>query len=136
MTTFILDSSAVLRYIDNEVGGDRVNALFKACVARRAAMYIPAVQWGEITGRLRARLGASHEERIIDSLLPSELEIVPANRERAVRAARLKVDRKLAFADSFAVELTLDSPEYVLVTADFDLKAVEDLIKIEFLPLK
>ncbi len=32
METFVLDSSAVLRYIDNEAGANRVNAIFKDCV--------------------------------------------------------------------------------------------------------
>jgi len=35
VTVFVLDSSSVLRYIDDEAGGDRVNAIFKECVKHR-----------------------------------------------------------------------------------------------------
>ena len=136
MTVFVLDSSAVLRYIDNEAGGDRVNTIFKACVRRQAEMRISALQWGEVAGYLRRRLGASGGQRALESLLPFELEIFPATSERAERAAELRSDRKIPYVDAFAVELAMESAENVLVTADFDFKCVEDLAQIEFLPAK
>ena len=64
------------------------------------------------------------------------MEIIPASAERAVHAAEIKVDRKISYADAFAMELAMDSPEHVLVTADYDFKVVEDLARIEFLPKK
>lgn len=136
MTVYILDSSAVIRYIDSEAGADRVNAILKACVAGQAEVCISAVQWGEVAGNLRKRLGASQETSILSSLLPSESEIVPASAERAVRAAELRVDRKISYADAFALNLATDSPDHVLVTADYGFQAVDDLARIEFLPGK
>ena len=64
------------------------------------------------------------------------LRVVPATRERAVHAAEIKQDRKLAYADAFALDLAMDAPDHVLVTADYDFKAVADLARIEFLPAK
>jgi len=136
VAVFVLDASAVIRYIDDEAGGDRVKAIFKLCVKRQAVARISAVQWGEVGGNLRTRFGASHQERVLDSLLPIELEIVPASAERAVRAASLRADRKIPYVDTFALELAMDSPDHVLVTADYDFKTVEDLARIEFLPAK
>ena len=136
MTVYILDSSAVIRYIDSEAGADRVNAILKACVAGQAEVCISAVQWGEVAGNLRKRLGASQEKSILSSLLPSESEIVPASAERAVRAAELRVDRKISYADAFALNLAMDSSDHVLVTADYGFQAVDDLVRIEFLPVK
>jgi predicted nucleic acid-binding protein len=136
MAVYVLDSSAVIRYIDGEAGADRVNAILKMCASRKAEVRISAVQWGEVAGNLRKRLGATHEIRILSSLLPSESEIVHASSDRAVRAAALKVDRKIAYADAFAVDLAMDSSDHVLVTADYDFKAVDDLARIEFLPAK
>ena len=72
----------------------------------------------------------------VGDLLPSEATIMPATAERAVRAASLKVDRNLAYADGFALDLAMDSAEHVLVTADHDFKSVRDVARIEFLPLK
>lgn len=61
-------------------------------------------------------------------------EVVPASAERAVRASLIKLKRKIPYVDAFGVELAADSPDYVLVTADFDLKPASKGIKIEFLP--
>jgi hypothetical protein len=68
--------------------------------------------------------------------LPSEAKVVPASAERAIHAADIKVDRNIAYADAFAVDLAMDSPGHVLVTADYGFKSVEDLARIEFLPAK
>jgi predicted nucleic acid-binding protein len=133
---FVLDSSSVLRYIDNEAGADRVNEIFKACVRHQARMCISALQWGEIAGELRKRLGALGGKRALESLLPLELDVVSASAERAVHAAALRVDRKIPYADAFGLNLAMDSTEHILVTADYDFKDVADLARIEFLPLK
>jgi PIN domain nuclease of toxin-antitoxin system len=136
MTTYVLDSSAALRYIDDEAGAARVEELLSDCVSWRADLCISAVQWGEIAGKLRKRLGPIEEMRILSSLLPSEAQIIPATTERAVRAAALKVDRSLAYADGFALDLAMEGTDRVLVTADYGFKAVADLAQIEFLPAK
>lgn len=136
MTVYILDSSALLRYIDNESGADRVNAILKECASLQAKARISAIQWGEVAGNLRKRLGEAHQMRILNSLLPSELEIISVSAERAIRAASLKVDRKIGYADAFALELAVDSADSILVTADFGFKEVADLAQIEFLPAK
>jgi predicted nucleic acid-binding protein len=136
MTAYVLDSSALIRYIDDESGAGRVEEILKECVAGRTAVCISALQWGEIAGNVRSRLGATDQLRILSTILPSEVEIVPVTGERAVRAAELKVDRKIAYADAIALELARESSDHVLVTADYGFKAVEDMAHIEFLPSK
>lgn len=136
MTVFILDSSAVLRYIDDEAGADRMGEIFMACVQGQSEMRISALQWGEIAGKLRKRLGPMSATRALDSLIPQELQIVPATGERAVRASALRLERRISYVDGFALDLSMDSPEHLLVTADYDFKDVADLARIEFLPAK
>ena len=136
MTVFVFDSSAVLRYLDHEAGAERVRAIFRDCADESAEICVSAMQWGEIAAILRKRYGAQEQEIRLHRLAQLNLRIIQINAECAVRAAAICVDRKMAFADAFAVELTLDSPEHVLITADYDFKTVEDLIRIEFLPAK
>jgi uncharacterized protein len=136
MTVYVLDSSALIRYIDDEPGAERVEQVLGTCAAGKANVCISALQWGEVAGNLRKRLGALHEKRILSSLLPSEAEIVAVSAERAVRAAEIKVDRKVSYADAIALELASSFADHVLLTADYDFKDVADLARIEFLPLK
>ena len=136
MTTFVLDASALIRYVDNETGADRVEEILSACVALQANICISAVQWGEVAGNYRKRFGPVREAHILSNVLPSEAVIVPADASRAVRAAALRVDRGISNADAFAVELAMDSANHLLVTADYGFKPVDDLARIEFLPAK
>lgn len=135
MISYVLDSSALIRYLDDEAGSDRVEALLAECAAGRAGVLISAIQWGEVAGNVRRRFGAAQQVRVL-SRLPSEVEVVPATAQRAVSAAELRVDRKIAYADAFALELAMQSPEHVLVTADYGFKSVEDFARVEFLPAK
>ncbi|MFZ1084269.1 MAG: PIN domain-containing protein [Terracidiphilus sp.] len=136
MTVFVLDSSAVLRHIDGEAGVDRVEAIFQMSLMGFAEIQVSAVQWGEIAGKLRKRAGAQEQKGVLQNLLEINIKVVSASLERAVRAAEIKVDRKIAYVDAFAIELAMDSPDHVLVTADYDFKEVADLAQIEFLPAK
>jgi len=118
MTVYVLDSSALLRYVDDEAGAERVEQLLGDFVAGLVDVRVSAAQWGEVAGNLRKRMGPSEELRILSSLLPSEVEIVPLSGDRAVRAAGLKIDRKVAYADAIALELATSFQDHVLVTAD------------------
>ncbi len=136
MTTYVLDASAVIRFFDKEAGGLRVFAILKDCEAGDAKAYISAVQWGEVVGNLYKRFGPQNESSLMDVLPLSGVEVVSTDGEQAARAARLKVDRGIAYADAFALDVAMRSADHVLVTADYGFKAVDDLARIEFLPVK
>jgi predicted nucleic acid-binding protein len=136
VTVFVLDASAILRFIDKEAGWNRVAAILTAKMDQTVEIAISAVQWGEVAGAVRKKLGLPGQERALGILARFQPQIVTVSGERAVRAAALKVDRKIAYADAFALELAMESPDHVLVTADYGFKPVEDLARIEFLPAK
>lgn len=135
MKTCVLDSSALLRYIDDEPGADRVEVILASSIAGTLTAKMSAVQWGEVAGKLRSHHGPKEQSRIMSGL-PSEIEVVPVSPDGAVRAAELRVDRKVSYADAFALDLALQSAEPVLVTADYGFKVVADIVSIQFLPAK
>lgn len=136
MITYVLDSSALIRFIDSEAGSERVEQILVDGIAGRVALAMSAVQWGEVAGNTRKRAGEARERQILSSSTLSEIEVVAATADRATRAADLKVDRKISYADAFALELVLRSSDHILITADYGFKTVEDLARIEFLPAK
>ena len=109
MTTYVLDASALIRFVDDEAGADRVEAILSACAASQAEICISAVQWGEVAANYRKRFGSAQETYIMSTVLPREARIVPATAERAMHAADLRVDRRFSYADGFALDLALDS---------------------------
>jgi predicted nucleic acid-binding protein len=136
MVIYILDSSAILRYLDGEAGAGRVAEVIKGHLAGRWNAVISAIHWGEVAGVTCKFHGRPAVDLVLSRLLAFGLEIVPVDGERAVRAALIKASRKIPYADAFGVELAAESAERVLITADFDLKPAARDVKIEFLPRK
>lgn len=136
MNIYVLDSSAVLRFIDDEAGADRVGAIFSDCDTGNATAWISTVQWGELATKFRRKFGVGNERQLLSELLPSRSGVIPVDAEQAIRAGILRADRGIAYADAFALDLAMRSADHVLVTADYGFKAVADLARIEFLPAK
>ncbi len=136
MVTHVLDASAILRYLDGEAGSERVKVILKEHLAGKSRVAVSAVHWGEVAGIVRKRHGAAGMGVALSRLSAFGIEVVPVTGERAVNSAVIKQDRKIPYADAFGVDLAGDSPEQVLVTADFDVKPAKQDVRIEFLPLK
>lgn len=131
---YVLDASAILRYLDNGPGADRVECCINSHIALHDQIVISAIQWGEVAGVLLRRHGLSVAIDALNDLQSLDFKLIPATAQRAQRAAFIKERIKLPYADAFAVELASDSDKHVLLTADFDFKLAEREIKIEFLP--
>ena len=136
MVRYVLDSSAILRYLDGEVGSDRVAEIIKDHMAGRCEAVICSLHWGEIAGQICQRRGAPAMELVLSRLSAFGIEIVPADADRAVRAALIKLKRRIPYVDAFGIELAADGADRVFVTADFDFKPASRDVKIEFLPAK
>jgi predicted nucleic acid-binding protein len=136
MVTYVLDSSAILRYLDNHAGAERVAEIIKAHLAGKSAVVMSALHWGEIAGITAKSRGTRAMELVISRLSAFGFEVVPADGERAVRASLIKLRRQIPYVDAFGVELASEERDRVFVTADFDFKAAIHDAKIEFLPAK
>jgi predicted nucleic acid-binding protein len=133
---FILDSSAILRFLDREAGYDRVEDILLARAHGFADVIVISVHWGEVALRLFRRSGKSVQQSAMAEFLLMGIELVPATAERAVRAALIRARLEIPYVDAFGVELAGESAAHVFVTADFDLKPAAHEVKIEFLPAK
>jgi PIN domain nuclease of toxin-antitoxin system len=136
MVTYVLDSSAILRYLHNQAGSDRVAEIIKGHIAGDCQAITPAMHWGEIAGITCKVYGRREMEQVLSRLGAFGLQVVTADGDSAVRAALIKVETRIPYGDSFAVELVGRGLDRVLVTADFDFKPAARDVTIEFLPTK
>jgi|SRR5271155_1765209 len=134
MVRYVLDSSAILRYLDGEAGSDRVAEIIKDHMAGRCEAVICSLHWGEIAGQICKRRGAPAMELVLSRLSAFAFEVIPADANRAVRAALIKLKRQIPYVDAFGVELAAESSDHIFVTADYDFKPASRAVKIEFLP--
>jgi len=119
MRTHVLDASALFRYLTAGPGADQVADTLTAASHTGGETLMSVVNWGEVYYGLVKRVGlASTQRRMEEFLERVPIRLIPVSRDDAERAARLKAQYNLPYADAFAAALT--TPQHVLVTADVD----------------
>lgn len=119
MRTHVLDASALYRYLTNGAGADIVARVFKEVSATSSSAIMSVVNWGEVYYTLVKHLGFAKTDKLLRELLERiPISLVAVTQEDAVRAARLKAQYNLPYADAFAAALT--AAHHVLVTADIE----------------
>ncbi len=136
MKKVVLDASALLRFVDDEAGADRVETLLDQARAGIAEILISAVNWGEVVHSLLRARGSEQVNELLPKLRTLPMKISTVTAESAERAAEFKQTHKLAYADAFAGSLAL-SQSAMLVTSDQDFRSIPaSVIKIDFRPNK
>src|SRR5277367_3075500 len=105
MVRYVLDSSAFLRYLDDEAGAARVAEIIKSHLAGRCEVVVSALHWGEVAGITCKLHGRPAMGLVLSRLSAFGLLIIAADADRAVRSALIKVKRKIPFVDAFGIEL-------------------------------
>jgi predicted nucleic acid-binding protein len=117
--THVLDASALFRYLMNADGAEVVDKLFRQAAVSRLPILMSVVNWGEVYYGLVKRAGLTRTDGTMTNLLGRvPLSLVAVTADDAVRAARLKAQHNLPYADAFAAALT--GHQRVLVTADVE----------------
>ena len=119
MRTHVLDASALYRFVTKGEGSKIVDDLFKQAAVASTPVLMSAVNWGEVYYSLVKRAGLVKTDSMMAEMVTRiPITLAAVTPEDAVRAARLKAQYNLPYADSFAAALT--GTQHVLVTADVD----------------
>jgi predicted nucleic acid-binding protein len=136
MNKYVLDSSALLRYIDDEAGSDTVLRVFKEARDGQCRLLMSAVNWGEVIFVTAKAHGVDAARELAAHLRCMPFQVVPVEPSDAEGAALFRHNFKVPYADAFAGHLALRE-DAALITADFDFKSLPNIpIKLEFLPKK
>lgn len=135
MKSYVLDASALLRFIEDGPGAGRIEDLINQAESGRASLCISAVNWGEIYCVIYRTEGASQAETFSGQFGILPIDVVEADRSRAEHAGRFRGKFRLPYADAFAAALAVEKAAS-LVTADYDFKDVDEVIAVEFLAQK
>jgi predicted nucleic acid-binding protein len=131
--TFVLDSFAMLALLGNEPGSDDVADLLRRAKADQVRALMTWVNVGEVTYIIERRWGVERSQAALAMMEATALEMVAVGRDLAVAAAHIKASHAIAYADAFAAALAQESAA-TLVTGDPELKLLENVLKIEWLP--
>jgi len=92
-----------------------------------------AINWGEVYYTEWRRYGEAKAQEAEMNLRRLPIVVIPADQERATRAAAMKQKHNLGYADSFAAELAMEKNAW-LVTADPEFARLGKLLSLYPLP--
>ena len=128
----VLDSWALLCYLEQEPGYEKIIDLFEEAVESSKPLLMCIVNWGEVYYQVMRRFGDQKVQEIEQLIQTLPITLIEANKELTREAARIKAKKRMAYADCFAVALArLKKAE--LYTGDPEFKMVEKDIKVHWL---
>ena len=130
---YVLDSFALLAHLQDEPGAPRVRAVLEQAAKRHAEIYLSIVNYGEVVYITEREKGLTAAQSVIAAVDQLPIIVVEADRALTFVAAHLKAHHPIAYADAFAVALA-QTKGAILLTGDPEMKAVEHLMPIEWLP--
>lgn len=132
MKRYVLDSYALIAYLEGEESGKKVMSILEDAVTGKAEIYLSIINWGEIY-YIAMREGGQEKAELYRSLISKyPVTLIEADKEHTLSAAKLKANHKISYADAFAASLS-QLKNAALVTGDREFKSLSSQIKIIWL---
>ena len=128
----VLDSYALMAYLNAEPGQTRVIELLTQAKAGKCRLLLCSINLGEIlyiVERHRGLTMAQQTQALIESLAIDE---IAAERSLILDAAHIKAGHAISYADAFVAALAAREHASIL-TGDPEFKTVESLVSVEWL---
>jgi len=134
MATKVLDSWALLAFLEDEPAAEEVKKLLLKGEAGTHKLLLSVINWGEIYYSVMRTTSKERAETIAKEIAGMPIEVIGVGDDLvlAKQAAIYKATRKMSYADCFAAALSkVRNAE--LITGDDEFKEVEGEIKIGWL---
>ncbi len=134
MANFVLDSYALLAYFRNEDGGEKVGQLLQEAAAGKHELHMTCINAGEVFYMAWRKNGADKAALVWKALQQFPLHITDIDLTLTHKAALLKANNKLSFADAFAAALAIKK-KATLITGDDEFESLkgETNFKVKYL---
>jgi ribonuclease VapC len=130
---YVLDSFALLAYLQDEPAASRVEKLFDQAGKEKCRLLLCIINLGEILYITERRRGLVKAQDALALIQQLPMEILPADEETVFTAAHIKANYSLSYADSFVVAIGIQEHATV-ITADPEFHSVEHIVEMEWLP--
>jgi predicted nucleic acid-binding protein len=127
-----LDAFALLAYLQKEPGHQRVRSLLDNAASGQASLSMCTVNFGEVLYWLERRRGAAAAYALAANVHGLPVDLVDADLDLTVGAARIKASFPVSLADAYAAALAQRLGAAVL-TGDPDFQRLEGAVPVEWL---
>ena len=133
MTKRILfDSFAILKYYQDETGADKVEKFLRSAQRGLLTTFMSEINLGEVYYMTIRRTGLEPAKENLERLLNLPIKIISPSSEIILRAAEIKAQYAISYADCFAVA-TAEKLSASIITGDPEFKKVEPLVSVEWI---
>lgn len=132
MTTVVLDSYALLAYLEKEPGWRTVTDCLTAAGNDEIELLLSVVNWGEIDYIVQRTYDVPTANRALHTMDAFPIDIRPADRALTRAAAKFKAKGGISYADCFSAALT-DHVSGRLLTGDPTFEQLEDQLEIQWI---
>lgn len=129
MATKILDSYAVVAFLEDEPGADVVRNLILKAEDGKVKLAMSVVNLGEVWYAIARATSSETADRYIQEIQGLAIEIIDADWALTHQAAAYKVNGKISYADCFAAALAKKRRGEVVID-DRKFEVLENEIKI------
>lgn len=130
--TKILDTHALITYLEKEPGYEIIAKLFREASEHRENLLMTLINYGEAYYTTLTEYGQEQAAELEKYMPTFPIDIVDVDWQLAKEAARIKAAYKMSYTDCFAAALA-KLLEGELVTGDAEFKALENEIKISWI---
>lgn len=132
-TKRLLDSFALLAFLNKETGFQRVRDRLSEAQKSEETMLMNEINVGEVYYILFRKRGWEEADYFLETILAAlPITTVSNTFDDVIEAAKIKAEYSLSFADCFAVALARKKDATVM-TGDPEFKKIEHLVTIEWL---
>jgi predicted nucleic acid-binding protein len=131
-TTFVLDSFALLAYLQDEPVGARIESLLDNAEKEKCRLLLSLINLGEILYIIERRGGIAKTQDTLALIRQLPVEIPAVDEQLVFGAAHIKATYAISYADAFVVATAMQEHATV-VTADPEFQSVETIVQVEWL---
>jgi PIN domain nuclease of toxin-antitoxin system len=128
----VLDSYALLAFLFQEKGYEKVSALLEKAAETDQLVLISAVNWAEVRYMVERKAGQGRWADARPKIQALPIEIVPVDQALAEVAGEIKVTQKMSLGDCFAAALAKQR-SCEIYTGDPEFRVLEPEWKIVWL---
>lgn len=132
MKTYILDTFALAAYFLGEEPGKKVRDLLKKLKKQKRTAFLSEINLGELYYALFRKKSQVRAEEAIDDVRRLPINLVPADWDLILEAAKIKATKPVSFADAFVAALAKQK-DGVIITSDPEFKVLQDEYQIRWL---
>jgi len=132
MATKVLDSYAVMTFLEDEPGADLVRGLILKAEEGSVKLLMSVVNLGEVWYSIARTTSPETADQYVREIQGMAIETVDADWQLTRQAAAFKAEVNIAYGDCFAAALAKDR-KADLVTDDKEFKVLEGEINVTWL---